>query len=532
MNKLHISHKWLLIGLFVILAVFTITTAQPAMAQTQAATGVVGTGQLNVRSGPGIEYSVLTSVFTGESLVIYGRSGFNTWVQVRTANGTVGWVNSTYITMDKLLDSLPVVGGGTGSVTPPTNGQVPPIGVVNTGAVNVRTGPGYGHPIITIAYQGYTFTLLGRSGDSAWAKVQMVDGTQGWVNFGALDTNVLANTLPVTEAPVTPPEGTAVGTVNTGALNVRSGPGLDYGSITVTYNGHVVQLLGRNTFTTWLKVRLFDGQEGWVNAKYITTYYPIGNLPVMWDDAVVPGAPTAIVVTGNLNVRSGPSPDFTILTSVPYGTTLTMVGRNYNGTWVKIRMSNGQEGWVNASYITTSAPVSSLPIVDGSSGTGTPTGTVVTGALNVRSGPGTQYGSIAVIYQGATATLIGRNADSTWVKIRLSNGTEGWVNASLIQMNVPISNLPVADSSTTPGQPTQPIAYNAVVTTGALNVRSGPSLDYPSVTVINRGTEMNLIGRSATTGWVQVMLPGGQQGWVNPNYIYTTININALPVTG
>ncbi|NHZ72634.1 MAG: SH3 domain-containing protein, partial [Aquificales bacterium] len=132
----------------------------------------------------------------------------------------------------------------------------------------------------------------------------------------------------------------------------------------------------------------------------------------------------------------------------------------------------------------------------------------------------------------ATVTLIGRNADGSWVKVRTASGTEGWVNATLIQANVPISNLPIVDGSSSPGQPVQPIAYNAVVTTGALNVRSGPSMAYPSVTVISQGTEMNLIGRSATTGWVQITLPGGQQGWVNPNYIYTTIDINALPVTG
>jgi uncharacterized protein YgiM (DUF1202 family) len=170
--------------------------------------------------------------------------------------------------------------------------------------------------------------------------------------------------------------------------------------------------------------------------------------------------------------------------------------------------------------------------VDGSTGTGTPTAVVNTGALNVRSGPGPSYSSVTVVYQGSQLTLIGRNADSSWVKVRTPNGTEGWVNATLIQANVPISNLPVVDGSTTPGQPTQPTAYNAVVTTGALNVRSGPSIDYPSVTVISQGTELNLIGRSATTGWVQVTLPGGQQGWINPNFIFTNVNINTLPVTG
>ncbi len=106
----------------------------------------------------------------------------------------------------------------------------------------------------------------------------------------------------------------------------------------------------------------------------------------MWDDAVIPGAPTAIVTTGNLNIRTGPGASFATITSVPYGTTLTLVGRNADGTWVKVRTSSGQEGWANASYLTTSVPVSSLPIVDGSTGTGTPTAVVTTGALNVRSG--------------------------------------------------------------------------------------------------------------------------------------------------
>ncbi|PID86369.1 MAG: hypothetical protein CSB13_03845 [Chloroflexi bacterium] len=528
MNKLQISRRWLIVSLFVLLAIFSITTTQSVLAQNQVATGVVATGQLNVRSGPGIEYSVVTSTFLGQSLSVYGRSGYNTWVYVHTPDGQMGWVNSTYMTMNLPLQNLPVVGGVT---SPSGQAPTPALGMVNTGAVNVRSGPSYGHAIITIAYQGYTFDLLGRTGDNAWVKIEMVDGTQGWVNAGALDTTVPVNTLAVTNAPVTVPAGTAVGVVNTGQLNVRSGPGIEHSIAASVFQNHTVQLLGRNTLSTWLKVRLFDGQEGWVNAKYITTNYPVSNLPVMWDDAVVPGAPTAIVGAGNLNVRSGPGPSYSALTTVSYGTTFTLVGRNHDGTWVKVRMGNGIEGWVNAAYLTTSVPVSSLPIVDGSTGTGVATAVVVTGALNVRSGPGVSHGQVAVAYQGAAMTLIGRNADGSWVKVRFTNGTEGWVNASHVQMNVPVSNLPaVVDGAT--AAPAQPMAYNAVVTTGALHVRSGPSLDYPSVTVVNLGTEMNLIGRNAETGWVRVVLPGGQQGWVNPNYLYTTIDVNALPVTG
>ncbi len=89
-------------------------------------------------------------------------------------------------------------------------------------------------------------TLLGRTADSAWAKVQMVDGTQGWVNSSALNTTVPVNTLPINETPITPPAGMAVGAVNTGQLNIRSGPGAGYSCSASVYYGHVVQLLGRN----------------------------------------------------------------------------------------------------------------------------------------------------------------------------------------------------------------------------------------------------------------------------------------------
>ena len=50
--------------------------------------------------------------------------------------------------------------------------------------------------------------------------------------------------------------------------------------------------------------------------------------------------------------------------------------------------------------------------------------------LNVRSGPGITYNVIAVINRGQVVGLTGeKNANATWVKIILSNGTQGWVNA-------------------------------------------------------------------------------------------------------
>lgn len=434
----HFRHLFLL-GVLALLSVFLLALA-PAnvVAQDRAATGVITTGALNLRSGPGPEFQVIGTSYQGHAVAVLGRSGFNTWVQVRTFTGLVGWMNAHYMQLDVPFNNLPVVGQG--GIPAPTIA----IGVVNTGAVNVRSGPGHNFSIITIAYQGYTFTLLGRSADSAWANVRMVDGTVGWVNFGALNVNVPVSSLPVVGAPTPPPVSGATAVVNTGALNVRSGPGVGFSIVGAVHSGHVVQMLGRNADSSWVKVRLFSGQEGWVNGRFLTPNSPIANLPII-------GAPGPVAATGVVN----------------------------------------------------------------------------TGALNVRSGPGVGFAPLEVIYQGAQASVLGRTADSSWLQIRTARGTIGWVNASLLNLNVAVGSLPVV------GDATPPPATNAVVTTGQLNVRSGPSIGFPVMTTITQGTHLTLIGRSATAvtpPWVQVRLTNGLVGWVNANYLFTNVPLNTLPV--
>lgn len=49
----------------------------------------------------------------------------------------------------------------------------------------------------------------------------------------------------------------------------------------------------------------------------------------------------------------------------------------------------------------------------------TPTVTAGASPVNVRSGPGTVYGSIDALAAGATATVVGKNADGTWWVIKV-----------------------------------------------------------------------------------------------------------------
>ena len=57
---------------------------------------------------------------------------------------------------------------------------------------------------------------------------------------------------------------------------------------------------------------------------------------------------------------------------------------------------------------------------------------VNTGALNLRTGPGVSYEPVTVINKGALVGLVGRRGLGVWVRVRLDNGLEGWVNSSLL----------------------------------------------------------------------------------------------------
>lgn len=62
--------------------------------------------------------------------------------------------------------------------------------------------------------------------------------------------------------------------------------------------------------------------------------------------------------------------------------------------------------------------------------------------LNVRQGPGTNYPTVATLAQNDQVTVIGRNADNTWLAIRLDGGA-AWVIAESVGFEGDKSQLPL-----------------------------------------------------------------------------------------
>ncbi len=89
------------------------TTTAPSGA---AVIGTVasGTDRLNIRSGPGIDFSIVDHTTSGAQYAVTGRSEDGTWLQitlnpVSAGEASTGWISASYVTLQGDPTSLPVV---------------------------------------------------------------------------------------------------------------------------------------------------------------------------------------------------------------------------------------------------------------------------------------------------------------------------------------------------------------------------------------------------------------------------------------
>ncbi len=127
----------------------------------------------------------------------------------------------------------------------------------------------------------------------------------------------------------------------------------------------------------------------------------------------------------------------------------------------------------------------------------------VTTALNVRSGPGTSYAILGVLYQGSSVTVRGAAANG-WTPVTYQ-GKAAWVSSQYLSATA--ATVPNA----TPGG-----ATGTATTLEAVNVRSGPGLSFAVLTVLPKGSSVSLTGKTST-GFSEI----GSGRWVSTAWITT-----------
>jgi glucose/arabinose dehydrogenase len=225
-----------------------------------------------------------------------------------------------------------------------------------------------------------------------------------------------------------------------------------------------LRILPRPLFSLWLALFLALGA---VSPAAVLA------LPLAQEAPLLEGP--HVLIVRNVNVRSGPSTQHTVLGVTRPGQHYTVTGKNADGSWWRIDYL-GREGWLYAPLV---QPVNVDGVAVVEAGTaGTEAGTAATPAqapassadgatvsiirrMNVRSGPGTNYSVLTTALPGEQYTVTGKNTDGSWWRID-RNGRAGWVFGSLVQARN-VADVPVAQAESAPAA-TQPAASPAQTT--------------------------------------------------------------------
>lgn len=271
---------------------------------------------------------------------------------------------------------------------------------VNVNALNVRSGPGIDHGIVSQVNRGQTFAVLAER--NSWYQIQLPNRQTGWV------AGWLVQFRPsVSNVRIEP-------TVN--HLNVRSGPGTSFQVLSQIHSGQSYTFVSEQG--DWTKIRLNNNREGWVASWLVNK---ITNSQNVGDSR------QGVVTASTLNVRSGPSTSNTIVGKIQRGNNIDIL-QSQNG-WHQIRFQSVQ-GWVSGQYVQTGGSTG------GSNNSNTnvnqPFVTILNDGTNLRRGAGTNHPVVARANQGDRFNVI--NVVGDWFHIRLSNGQEayvaGWIVAA------------------------------------------------------------------------------------------------------
>ena len=613
---------------------------------------VVNTSFLNVRTGPGVEYPVLVTVVGGTELPVLAMYGDQVWYQVNTDGGP-GWVNVEFTLARGSFTNVPVVrasdlpallgqGGGGGAAAAAGAGRAATTrrftGVNFNEAADLRTAPSFEALVVRSAYTepGVIYPLLDRVEDekkTPWYLVNIPSIGTVWtdrVQFSLLEC----------------------GNDNIGVIRYETP--IRFEGIAARQNfllnpGTELYQLGFEG--PYMRVELADGTIGLVDSGAIERRTNVRSacetIPAAFASASGVGAlgqggggtggtpPSgitgnrAIVNTGNLNIRSGPSADFSIVTTVRGGTELAVAGRTRDGVWFYVTGSFG-DGWLNSQFVLFRGNYASIPViapdslpalgVGGAAGLGQGggggiasgrqvTGVIFTEAADLRNAPSFNALVLRSAYTNETMVfpLVNTTRDAnnvTWYQVNVKDVGMVWtdraINFALLECgndNVGVTIAPtflrfdgistrpaiplsvgtevyrqgfrdtftiveLGDGTTglidtgalaartnrqsfcegvslaraatgTGGSGTAQAAAitgnRIIVNTSYLNVRSGPSARFMPVATVPGGTQLAVIGRAKDGVWLLVTGDFGE-GWVNSEFVIFRGNYASVPV--
>lgn len=451
----------------------------------------------------------------------------------------VGWINLTY-TQDPSDD---------------TQQDGVTIKVIGND-VNIRRGPGTTYASVGRVNAGteLVITQTKTGGGYTWGRC-----SKGWIalKFTNYDDAVNDNIDQDNSNTETTP-AKQMGTVRVDDfLRIRTQPGVANAVVGVLTGGTRVEILEQKAVGGMIWGRI---DKGWISLDYVvldkaqtqqpeetkpeettppTTTAPEETKPTEPPKQETPAVTGKVKLTsGRLNVRSGPSTGYSVVSSYANGTAVTILEQKTVGT---VTWGRTDKGWISLDYVKldtaqTEKPEETQP-EETTPPTTTPeettpeekpeekptqatseTGTVslTSGCLRVRSGPGTGYSIVDNLYNGAKVTITERKTVGTsqWGKT-----AKGWVCLDYVKFgstNTGNTTTGNQNNNTGSDSSTSENLTGSVNVSDFLRVRSGAGTNYSVVGYYYKNNKVTITEQKTVGGtkWGKT-----DKGWICLDYV-------------
>ena len=305
------------------------------------------------------------------------------------------------------------------------------------------------------------------------------------------------------------------------SMNARLGPGLAYDVITTLPQGTRANIIGVDPRGEWYQIEL-TGLDipVWIYQSLATVEGSLDNVPQVSAEELaklpISGAtgsrPIAIIQPEVMNVRLGPDLDYEVLTTLPQGTQVNIVGIDPSGEWLQVELEGMTSlGWLYRDLVQVDCPLANVRRITETEISQQPAAITQPYALYAYSGPGLAYDIVATIPRGTWAEIIaiGDCPPNVWYQIIVPGLDEPvWVIRDFVKVAVgSLAGIPIygVTDFVPPSEDDRPLAVTLPIT---LNVRSGPGLQYDVVSVLPQGTQARIYGIDPSGDWILVELEG------------------------
>ena len=313
-----------------------------------------------------------------------------------------------------------------------------------------------------------------------------------------------------TQEPPPPPGPVAI--TQPDHTNVRLGPGTLYKIVRSVPHGTRAQIICVGPWADWYEV-IIEGIYGTVWIKRDLTVL-VGSL-----DGVCryrAGAFTVQAWTWPVisHLRVGPGTYYDVITTVPQGTHVKIIGLGPEDEWFLIELS-ALEGpaWIHQSLIELSGSVRRYRqlalrelvqlLRPGPNPAARPYLITQPEILNVRLGPGLNYDVITTVPRGTRAAIYGMGPDKKWFQVELEGlDTLAWVYRDLTRVVGSLVNVRRITAHEIAALPA------LIIQPRNVNTRLGPGAGYEADVILPKGTWSRITGIDTHQEWFRIKVVG------------------------